>query len=64
MLKRFKEREGSCSVKQTHKEGSIKLGTWANAQRSNKDTLTPERIQRLEAIGFVWNARLTPTSDP
>jgi hypothetical protein len=27
-----------------------------NAQRSNKDRLSPERIQKLDSIGFVWNS--------
>ena len=24
-------------------------------QRKTKDTLTPERIERLDALGFVWD---------
>jgi hypothetical protein len=62
-LNRFKEREGNCLVKNSHEENGIKLGQWVSDQRTNKDTLTPERIQRLDAIGFVWDARLTRTSD-
>jgi DNA-binding TFAR19-related protein (PDSD5 family) len=54
-LTRFKEREGNCSVKHGHKEDGLNLGAWVLNQRTLKDTLTPERIERLEAIGFVWD---------
>jgi uncharacterized membrane protein len=55
-LSRFKQREGHCLVHQHHKENGIKLGSWVSNQRSIKDTLTPERIQRLEETGFVWDS--------
>jgi len=53
----FKEREGHCRVPQAHKEGDHRLGIWVGTQRAKKANLTPERLQRLDEIGFVWNAR-------
>jgi superfamily II DNA or RNA helicase/DNA-binding TFAR19-related protein (PDSD5 family) len=55
LLEVFKEREGHTNVFQRHKEGDFKLGFWVSNQRSTKDTLTPERIEKLEALGFVWD---------
>ena len=55
LLEVFKEREGHTNVFKRHKEGDFKLGFWVSNQRSTKDTLTPERIEKLEALGFVWD---------
>ena len=55
-LEVFKEREGHCRVPQAHKEGDHRLGIWVGTQRAKKATLTPERVQRLDEIGFVWDA--------
>ena len=54
-LVKFKEREGHCRVPAGHKEGDHSLGTWVIVQRQSKATLTSERVQRLDEIGFVWN---------
>jgi len=53
----FEQRVGNCKVPRGHKEGDYRLGTWVSKQRSKKDTLSPERRQRLEEIGFVWDTR-------
>ena len=55
-LKLYQEREGHCRVRVAHKEGDHRLGGWVSRQR-NKTTLAPERLQRLDEIGFVWDAR-------
>ncbi|MDC0175566.1 Helicase associated domain protein [Planctomycetaceae bacterium] len=58
----FKENNGHCNVPQTYVVDGYKLGTWVNVQRTcykkqrNKN-ISPERIKRLEEIGFVWEAR-------
>jgi len=54
-LLQFKEREGHCKVSKLMSEGGYNLGWWVSAQRMNREVLTPDRIQRLDAIGFVWD---------
>jgi hypothetical protein len=58
-LAAFKAREGHCLVPQRHVEGTFKLGTWVNAQRRCRDRMPADRRQRLNAIGFVWDALST-----
>ena len=55
-LKQFKAREGNCNVPQLHLEGAISLGIWVATQRRNKHILSAERKQRLDEIGFIWDA--------
>ncbi|MDB4071343.1 Helicase associated domain protein [Amylibacter sp.] len=54
-LQQYKEREGNCFVHNAHKEDGHSLGTWVISQRVNKDKLTPERLERLNDIGFIWD---------
>jgi Helicase associated domain len=56
-LTTFKAHEGHCRVPQNYIEGTFKLGSWVQGQRANRDTMLPERMQRLDAIGFVWRAK-------
>ena len=53
-LKKFKAREKHCRVPRTHQEGAFNLGTWVINQRNRRDTLSVQRRQRLDAIGFDW----------
>jgi hypothetical protein len=55
-LHQFYEREANCRVPQQHKENGFSLGSWISHQKSKKDNLSPDRIERLDAIGFVWDA--------
>ena len=55
-LQSFHQREGHCLVPQDHREHGYRLGTWISDQRYRKDTMSPERRQRLEALGFMWDA--------
>jgi helicase associated protein len=52
-LKAFKARFGHCRVPQRWKENPS-LGTWVAHQRSIKHKLSPERIKKLNQIGFQW----------
>ena len=54
-VKRFHAREGHCHVATNHEEHGLTLGRWVNNQRSNKDSLFPERIERLNQLGFSWD---------
>ena len=57
-LRKFLEVEGHCKVKATYKtEGGFGLGRWVRTQRTTRETLSLERVERLDALGFVWNAR-------
>lgn len=54
----FKEANGHCRVPQSVKP----LGRWVDNMRSAKrgtrpSRLNPDRIRRLNEIGFVWDAR-------
>ena len=56
-LKAYKEQHGHCRVPVTHKLNGFTLGQWVSVQRRAKDQMLPERKQRLDDLGFVWNAR-------
>ena len=55
-LVEFKKEHGHCNVP-GHYKGDPQLGTWVNHQRMAKagGKLTPERVRRLEELGFVWS---------
>jgi superfamily II DNA or RNA helicase len=53
----FKKREGHTRVSGSHIESGINLGTWAQNQRTQKAALPPDRLKRLEAIGFCWDVK-------
>ena len=55
-LLQFKEVESHCRVPQKCKLDGFNLGSWVNRQRRGKDTMSPERKQRLDDIGFIWAA--------
>ncbi|MFJ3234583.1 helicase associated domain-containing protein [Streptomyces sp. NPDC086787] len=61
--RQFYEREGHLLVPRRHieqtagqdqEERELKLGAWIGNQRSRAATLTPERVERLSAIGMRW----------
>ncbi len=54
-LESFRQREGHCRVSTSHREQDFRLGTWVGVQRDNKDSMSLERRQRLDALGFVWD---------
>eukprot|EP00957_Ditylum_brightwellii_P049412 3749148-Ditylum_brightwellii.AAC.1 len=64
LMKYYKE-NGNCLVPQTYPENPA-LGRWVRKQRSEYSLLqrgqvsrmTPERIELLEGLGFVWDANV------
>ena len=55
-LKAYKQTYGDCNVPQNWKEDP-KLSLWCTSQRRayRNNTLSPERVQRLEQLGLVWD---------
>jgi superfamily II DNA or RNA helicase len=56
-LQKFRKKEGHCLVSRATLVGDVKLGSWVNTQRMKKNRLTPDRIRRLDTLGFSWDAR-------
>ena len=56
-LLKFHKSEGNCLVRIGHKESDFKLGIWVGTQRRNKEYMSPDRIERLDTLGFVWEAK-------
>lgn len=54
----FKRVHGHCNVPQSWRDNP-KLARWVNTQRMEKkrETMTADRVSRLDALGFVWNLR-------
>lgn len=55
-LLQFRSRVGHCSPQRTLKspdEGELAL--WVKRQRNMRSQLSPQQVQLLEDIGFVWN---------
>mmetsp|Transcript_29296 Transcript_29296/g.64594 ORF Transcript_29296/g.64594 Transcript_29296/m.64594 type:complete len:559 (+) Transcript_29296:454-2130(+) len=66
-LVEYSRAHGDCNVPQKYPENAS-LGIWVNKQRmeyklfqeGKKSSMTLERIQKLESIGFVWAKRKGP----
>jgi len=59
LLSRFRARKGHCCPSRLYVDGNYRLGEWVAFQRRrhHEGMLAEQRKQRLDAIGFVWNAQ-------
>jgi hypothetical protein len=63
-LRQYKEQFGDCLVPRNY-EAAPGLGSWIHNQRTQyklfkagiHSRITPERVELLESVGFVWDAR-------
>ena len=56
-LQKFRKREGHCRVPGNHKEDGLGLGTWISEQRLKKARLAPDKVERLNRLGMLWDPR-------
>ena len=51
----YQKEFGDCLVVGSYIGSSgFKLGTWVTKQRSKKENMPGDRIERLDTLGFVW----------
>ena len=57
LLGKYKEEHGDCMPEHLYKVDGKALGTWVSVQRAlyKRVGVTPERVNKLEEIGFVWD---------
>jgi hypothetical protein len=55
LLQRFHKCEGHCRVPRGHEVDGLNLGSWANNVRAGRIQLTPDKINRLNSLGFSWD---------
>jgi predicted helicase len=55
-LKLFKKENGHCDVPTKYEVSGLKLGDWITQNR-RPERMTPERKERLEALGFIWSSQ-------
>ena len=51
---KFYEREGHVKVPKGQKEDQFDLNSWVDTQRQNRPNLSKVQIERLDALGFIW----------
>jgi hypothetical protein len=58
LLVEYRKKNGDCNVPQAFNR-KLKLGSWCSTQRLQwgKNKLSKERIERLEAIGFIFDQK-------
>ena len=50
----YKERFGDCMVPHQFKSNDFRLGFWVANQKRRRGEMPPERVDRLNELGFVW----------
>jgi superfamily II DNA or RNA helicase len=55
-LIKFHKREKNTLVPRGHRENGLELSTWVFNQRQFRKRLSPQQLNKLESIGFTWDA--------
>jgi superfamily II DNA or RNA helicase len=55
-LREYRDSEGHCRVPLRYSVDGLNLGRWVGVQRRSFYKITPERMKRLDSIGFAWKA--------
>ena len=66
LLLKYKTEKGDCCVPSSFKtDDGGELGKWAAQQRNayKKELLAPDRVEKLNEIGFEWDVRKAPERD-
>jgi superfamily II DNA or RNA helicase len=56
-LTAYQAEHGNCLVPDKSKYKGVPLGRWVHHQRQSKDTLTEGKLDKLNSLNFVWNAK-------
>ena len=56
-LQQYVAEHGHARVLQRTVVEGYRLGGWVSNQRANKDQLSPERLAKLDSLGFIWDAK-------
>ena len=56
-LEQYVAEHGHARVLQRTVVEGYRLGGWVSNQRANKDQLSPERLAKLDSLGFIWDAK-------
>ena len=57
-LEQYYALHGDCAVPSKYvSQSGLKLGVWVTMQRMAVTTLSKERLDRLNSIGFIWQAK-------
>ena len=58
LLLNYIDSNGDVLVKKRYKVNNFSLGSWVGSQRQGKaiNTITPDRIKKLDDLGFIWDA--------
>ena len=55
MLSAYKKANGNCNVTREYRVNDFNLGAWVHAQRTKSTSIAKERLDKLNALGFIWN---------
>jgi hypothetical protein len=55
LLAHYRQREGHAAVPPRHAEEGVQLGRWVVKMRARRNQLSNERVEQLDALGFVWS---------